>query len=79
MEGQEARIVTDRRQDERDRRKSPPENDDGLVMRPVSSKAAIEHARQLLEQGAPGIEEREDGRLWALGVDRRQGDRRGQP
>jgi hypothetical protein len=44
---------------------------ENLVMRPITSKAAIEIARQMMEQGVPGFEEREDGRIWALGVDRR--------
>jgi hypothetical protein len=43
-----------------------------LVMRPVTSPAAMELARQLLESGDPGVELRPDGTLWALGVDRRQ-------
>lgn len=54
-----------------------------LVLRPITSDAARALARQLLERGVPGIEEGPDGRLWALGVERRSGDRRerreGQP
>jgi hypothetical protein len=46
-----------------------------LTMRPVTSPAAIELARRLLDSGAPGVELRPDGTLWALGVDRRHRDR----
>jgi hypothetical protein len=69
-------LLADRRTTERYRRTLEAEQDDGLVMRPLTSEAAIAVARKLLAEGAPGIEEREDGRIWALGVDRRQGDRR---
>ena len=62
-----------------DRRSSrTEESDDGRVRRPITSETAIAIALQLLERGVPGIEQGPDGRLWALGVDRRRGDRRGQ-
>ncbi len=47
-----------------------------LVMRPVTSEAALALARQMLERGVPGVEQGPDGRLWALGIERRKGDRR---
>jgi hypothetical protein len=65
----------DRRVEERRKSVQPSENGDG-VLRPVTSDSAAEYARRLLELGAPGIEERPDGRLWATGPDRRNGDRR---
>ncbi len=46
-------------------------------MRPITSEAGLALARQMLERGVPGIEQGPDGRLWALGVERRTGDRRG--
>jgi hypothetical protein len=46
------------------------------VMRPITSEAALVLARKMLERGVPGIEQGPDGRLWALGVERRKGERR---
>jgi hypothetical protein len=59
-------------------RRAPASNgeSEGLVMRPVTGRSAVEHAQRLLEQGVEGIERRADGRIWALGVDRRTTDRR---
>jgi len=45
------------------------------VMRPVTSPSAIEHARRMRELGVGKVEERDDGRVWAEGPDRRSRDR----
>jgi hypothetical protein len=47
-----------------------------MVMRPLKSSSAIEHARRLLALGVGKIEERAGG-LWAEGPDRRTTPRDG--
>jgi hypothetical protein len=42
-----------------------------LVMRPVTSPSAIEHARRMTALGLGSVEEHADGRVWAEGPDRR--------
>jgi hypothetical protein len=56
----------DRRMDAAD-----PADPDNLVERPITSPSAVEHARRLLALGLSDVQERSDGRLWALGPDRR--------
>ena len=74
------RLSRDRRSPEGDQRGEDADDavgrDEMRVMRPVTSEAALALARQMLERGVPGIEQGPDGRLWALGIERRKGDRR---
>ena len=67
----------DRRVGERRRDDGTNSEAGGNVLRPITSPVALEHARRLLDLGVDGIEQRPDGRLWAVGVDRRQSNRRG--
>jgi hypothetical protein len=42
-----------------------------LVMRPVATPSGAAHARRMLELGIDTVEQR-DGRLWAVGPERRK-------
>jgi hypothetical protein len=48
------------------------EKEPRLVLRPVTSPSAVEHARRMAELGVDRIEERADGRVWVEGPDRRK-------